>query len=201
MTQAEDMADGGEEAPDVPRRQAWDRLSQGLGAIAALYADVDAAIAVQNPVCRASGRCCHFEPYGHQLYVTTMELAYFAHVQRPPGNRAAPLPHVGIHFFLPLYHTGDKPGLAHLRPPAGQGEVDNRDCPWQVEGLCAARQGRPLGCRIYFCDRDGVLWRQELYERSHRRLVELHREYAIPYRYLEWRQALEQLALPPGPAL
>src|ERR1700722_17072917 len=25
-------------------------------------------------------------------------------------------------------------------------------CPFQVEGLCTARDARPLGCRIYFCD-------------------------------------------------
>jgi hypothetical protein len=25
-------------------------------------------------------------------------------------------------------------------------------CPFQIEGLCTARDSRPLGCRIYFCD-------------------------------------------------
>ncbi|MDB5313295.1 MAG: hypothetical protein JWO38_7497 [Gemmataceae bacterium] len=25
-------------------------------------------------------------------------------------------------------------------------------CPFQVDGLCTARESRPLGCRIYFCD-------------------------------------------------
>lgn len=25
-------------------------------------------------------------------------------------------------------------------------------CPFQVNGLCTARESRPLGCRIYFCD-------------------------------------------------
>src|SRR6476469_4074508 len=25
-------------------------------------------------------------------------------------------------------------------------------CPFQVHGLCTARESRPLGCRIYFCD-------------------------------------------------
>ena len=25
-------------------------------------------------------------------------------------------------------------------------------CPFQVQGLCIARESRPLGCRIYFCD-------------------------------------------------
>ncbi len=200
MIQAEDMAGGGGEAPELPGRRAGNRFRRGLAAIGALYADVDAAIAVQKPVCRASGRCCHFEPYGHQLYVTTMELAYFSCLQRQPGDSAAPLPRAGLHFSLPLHHAGYNRDFAHLRPSAGQGKAVDRGCPWQTGRLCVARQGRPLGCRIYFCERAGVLWRQELYERSHRRLIELHREYAVPYRYMEWRQALEQLALPPGPA-
>ena len=25
-------------------------------------------------------------------------------------------------------------------------------CPFQINGLCTARESRPLGCRIYFCD-------------------------------------------------
>ncbi len=25
-------------------------------------------------------------------------------------------------------------------------------CPFQVDGLCTARDERPLGCRVYFCD-------------------------------------------------
>src|SRR5580692_9792136 len=30
--------------------------------------------------------------------------------------------------------------------------VSRDGCPFQVEGLCTARDSRPLGCRIYFCD-------------------------------------------------
>jgi hypothetical protein len=30
--------------------------------------------------------------------------------------------------------------------------VTRDGCPFQVGGLCTARAGRPLGCRIYFCD-------------------------------------------------
>jgi hypothetical protein len=30
--------------------------------------------------------------------------------------------------------------------------VSTDGCPFQVEGLCTAREPRPLGCRIYFCD-------------------------------------------------
>ena len=30
--------------------------------------------------------------------------------------------------------------------------VSRDGCPFQVNGLCTARDARPLGCRIYFCD-------------------------------------------------
>jgi hypothetical protein len=30
---------------------------------------------------------------------------------------------------------------------------DGATCPWQDDaGRCTAREGRPLGCRVYFCD-------------------------------------------------
>ena len=30
---------------------------------------------------------------------------------------------------------------------------DGETCPWQdVRGRCTARDARPLGCRVYFCD-------------------------------------------------
>jgi len=46
--------------------------------IAALYADVQAAIDARRPRCDVSGRCCQFEKFGHLLFVTTLELAAFA---------------------------------------------------------------------------------------------------------------------------
>jgi Fe-S-cluster containining protein len=30
--------------------------------------------------------------------------------------------------------------------------VSRDGCPFQIDGLCTARDSRPLGCRIYFCD-------------------------------------------------
>lgn len=43
----------------------------------AFYAEVDEAVADHNPVCRNRGVCCRFEQYGHKLYVTNVELAFF----------------------------------------------------------------------------------------------------------------------------
>jgi Fe-S-cluster containining protein len=38
--------------------------------------------------------------------------------------------------------------------PAPSRPLDHgASCPWQdVRGLCTARDARPLGCRVYFCD-------------------------------------------------
>ena len=36
--------------------------------------------------------------------------------------------------------------------PAFAGPVDDSFCPFQSGNLCTAREHRPLGCRVYFCD-------------------------------------------------
>ena len=41
--------------------------------------------------------------------------------------------------------------LLETAPPYTR-PVSRDFCPFQVEGLCTARESRPLGCRIYFCD-------------------------------------------------
>jgi len=55
------------------------RRPEVLDAVRALYADVQREIDVRRPVCVMSGRCCRFEEFGHRLFVTTAELAAFAH--------------------------------------------------------------------------------------------------------------------------
>jgi Fe-S-cluster containining protein len=52
------------------------------GAVGDLYQALGAEIELRRPVCVMSGRCCHFEEYGHRLYVTTMELATFVREHR-----------------------------------------------------------------------------------------------------------------------
>ena len=49
-----------------------------VDAVHAIYADLQALVDARRPACSASGRCCHFDDYGHRLYVTTVELAAFA---------------------------------------------------------------------------------------------------------------------------
>ncbi len=46
-------------------------VSAGLRA---LYAAFDGATARVSPVCRASGRCCDFEAFGHTLFASRLEV-------------------------------------------------------------------------------------------------------------------------------
>ena len=46
-------------------------------AMEAFYRQLDQEIAEHNPVCRNRGLCCDFERWGHRLYATTLEIAYF----------------------------------------------------------------------------------------------------------------------------
>lgn len=154
----------------------WPEASPELvGDVLALLAEVDAEVARRGPVCEASGRCCRFEAYGHRLYVTTAEAVVFgvAHV----AGREEAEKKQAARVSLPLYFAGEK--------------VEG--CPYQVEGLCTARQARPLGCRVYFCDPTAKAWQEEVYERFHAQLKALHEKHGVRYGYWEWRVALRGL--------
>jgi Fe-S-cluster containining protein len=70
-------------------------------------------------------------------------------------------------------------GPAPVRPlDSGQ------TCPWQdAQGRCTARDARPLGCRLYYCDPSFETAMQELAESFIRRLKRLHAEYGQPWDY------------------
>ena len=51
-----------------------------------LYGRVDAAIAERGPTCWISGRCCNFRAYGHRLYVTGLEIAWFLQQVEAPRH-------------------------------------------------------------------------------------------------------------------
>jgi len=56
--------------------------------------------------------------------------------------------------------------------------------------LCGVHAIKPLGCRVYFCDRSAQTWQHDLSERLLGMIRELHQRHAIEYRYGEWRQML-----------
>lgn len=59
------------------------RRPEVRASVDALYAALQEAIDLRRPICRASGRCCRFEQFGHSLFVTTMELAAFRAAVEP----------------------------------------------------------------------------------------------------------------------
>lgn len=127
--------------------------------IDALYRDLDDAIAARSPACVNRGLCCNFDAYGHDLFVTTAELAYFI-----AGHAEA------------------------WRPPTA-----DRRCPFQVDGKCTARDHRPMGCRVFFCDETTTDWQSAEYERRLAQLKQIGDETGIEYRYVEWLSALKSV--------
>jgi Fe-S-cluster containining protein len=151
-----------------------------LESVRAILAAADADIAARKPVCQASGRCCKFEQYGHRLYVTAAELAHFTATLATMKDERSTMKDPPSTVSLPQFFA----------QPAPTG------CPYQVDNLCTARDARPLGCRIYFCDENAQSWQAEVYEKYHAQLQALHETHALPYRYMEWRAALQELRQP-----
>ncbi len=162
-----------------------------------ILAELDADVAGRRPVCRASGRCCKFEAYGHRLYVTGVELEFFAAREaRAPGGGGAVLNDPSAeHAQGPFPEHGTRGAERPKSVSLGQffSAEKFEGCPYQVEGLCTAREGRPLGCRIYFCDENAQSWQNEVYEKYHARLRGVHERFGVPYRYMEWRAGLREL--------
>jgi len=82
---------------------------------------------------------------------------------------------------------------AQWRPPAGDDA-----CPYQVGGMCTAREHRPMGCRVFFCDPNAQHWQNEEYERQLAALKRIGAEHDVEYRYVEWLSALSEIEENPG---
>jgi Fe-S-cluster containining protein len=73
--------------------------------------------------------------------------------------------------------------LLHDAPSYDPEAVSPDFCPFQQGNLCTARQPRPLGCRVYYCDPNYQETCQEITETYLRRLKELARAHDLPWRY------------------
>ena len=99
---------------------------------------------------------------GHLLYVTGLEAAYTVAGAR--GRAPA--------------------GAASL--PVLSGGL----CPFQAQNLCGVHEIKPLGCRVYFCDRSAQQWQNDLSERLLAAVRAIHDRHGVEYRYGEWRAML-----------
>lgn len=133
----------------------------------AVYTMIADQVEARGPACWASGRCCNFERTGHRLYTTGLEAAY----------------------------TVARLGRG-LREREIAAAVTIGGCPFQEGNLCGVHGIRPLGCRVYFCDRTAQDWQMSLSERAIGLVRELHDRHGVPYRYAEWRGLLGMMAEP-----
>ncbi len=130
-----------------------------IEAVGEVYGALDARVAGRVPVCINRGDCCRFAAFGHKLFVTPVELAYFV----------------------------------ALRGPAPDGGGERGTCPYHREGRCEARDARPMGCRVFYCDPASQGWQPDETEATLLAIKELHRRFNVPYAYVEWLGALGEL--------
>jgi Fe-S-cluster containining protein len=69
-------------------------------------------------------------------------------------------------------------------------------CPFQVNNLCTAREPRPLGCRIYFCDPAYTEIGNAITEDAIRQLKALADEYETGWEYAPLHHFLNSLERP-----
>lgn len=68
-------------------------------------------------------------------------------------------------------------------------------CPWQdAAGRCTARDARPLGCRVYFCDPSYQPLAPEVSERFIGRLKRLTEDLGLPWHYAPLHRHLHAAA-------
>jgi hypothetical protein len=67
--------------------------------------------------------------------------------------------------------------------PSYSKPVTNEFCPFQVGNLCTAREPRPLGCRIYFCDPTYQERSHEITESALKELKLIAEEEGLGWRY------------------
>lgn len=78
---------------------------------------------------------------------------------------------------------------AHCHPEAPVPEAPGR-CAYHVAGKCTAREGRPLGCRTYFCDSRTQSALEEGHEHFLKRIREIGAEHGYPVAYGNFPAAL-----------
>jgi len=76
--------------------------------------------------------------------------------------------------------------------PPYQPPVSADFCPFQKENLCTAREPRPLGCRIFFCDPNYQETGNRLTEEYLNRLKQLAQANGMEWRYAPLHEFLNQ---------
>ncbi len=80
-------------------------------------------------------------------------------------------------------------------PPPSRPLDDGETCPWQdLKGRCTAREARPLGCRVYYCDPTYQDHAHTLSEAFLGRMKQLVDDLELPWNYAPLHHHLRQAA-------
>lgn len=80
-------------------------------------------------------------------------------------------------------------------PPPSRPLDDGATCPWQdARGRCTAREARPLGCRVYFCDPKYAPHGPDLAEGAIARLKRVVEALDLPWDYAPLHRHLRAAA-------
>ncbi|GIW83017.1 MAG: hypothetical protein KatS3mg105_4824 [Gemmatales bacterium] len=82
-----------------------------------------------------------------------------------------------------LYLSNLEADVLRETAPPFMGPVADVSCPFQKDRLCTAREERPLGCRIYFCDPAYQDKAAQIYENALSKLKEIARHHQLEWRY------------------
>jgi hypothetical protein len=82
-----------------------------------------------------------------------------------------------------LFLSNLEAGVLLADAPPYEQPVSPDFCPFQKGNVCTAREPRPLGCRIYYCDPNYQETGNRLSEAYLHRLKELAREQGVEWRY------------------
>ena len=67
-------------------------------------------------------------------------------------------------------------------------------CPHAVGGVCQARDRRPMGCRIFYCDPSAGDWQGPMTETGLATLRTMHEPFDVPYFYADWMAVLHAIS-------
>ncbi|MEM6333875.1 MAG: hypothetical protein AAF823_11105 [Planctomycetota bacterium] len=155
--------------------------------LAAVHQRIADAVETRKPRCDQSGRCCRFDAFGHDLYLTGLEItAFLQDLQHQHAPQAGPKRSAGPGIKPPS--ASPKQSTSNL--PLPQLQTTQRTCPHQTHNTCSVHPIRPAGCRIFFCEPGTQAWQQDLYEQSLNDIRQIHTQHHLPYHYMEWLAGL-----------
>ena len=92
-----------------------------------------------------------------------------------------------------LYVSGIELAYMLKNAPPLPAQAAIKRCPYQVGPSCKNRTGRPLGCRSYFCNKELEQQLQNIHEKFHGQVRQLHLKFGIDYYYGELTSSIHGL--------